>query len=101
MLEPLGNKVLVKVGAIEEKVGSIIMTAETTAKEQLAKCSGVVVSIGPLAFKSFGDGNPWVNVNDRIYFQKYGGIQHKETIDGVTTDYRIINDDDVVALIRD
>lgn len=101
MLEPIGNKVLIEVGKIEEKVGSIYLTTESTSKEQLAKQSGTVIAIGEFAYKSFGNGDPWVNVGDKVYFQKYGGIQHKsEQEDGSVIDYRIVNDEDIVAIIK-
>lgn len=100
MLEPVGNKVLIKVGQVETKIGSIYLTDELSLKEQLAKTSGEVISIAPFAYRAFGDGRPWVKVGDKVLFQKYGGLQHKVDEDGILMDYRIVNDEDIVAIVR-
>lgn len=98
MLKVLGHRVLVKVEKSElEKVterSGIILTEDTTEKQKQYNSTGTVEGIGPTAFRDLGDGTPWCNIGDVVYFQRYGGIIVKE--DGA--DYRILNDEDVLAI---
>lgn len=101
MLIPVGNKVLIKIGKIEDKIGEIYLAPTLSDKEQLAKTRGTVIALGPLAYKEFGEGEPWVQVGDEVYFNKYGGLQHKEEQEnGDIIDYRILMDQDIVAIIK-
>src|SRR3990167_352172 len=98
MLVPLSNKVIIKVCKIEEKVGSIYMPSEIADREQLAKTTGKVVSMGPLVFADEVQ-NP-IKIGDTVYFLRYGGMQHIEEENGEKVDYRIVNDIDIVAISR-
>ena len=101
MLEPLFNKVIIKVGEIENTIGKDVkfyMTDETSTKEQLAKTQGEIVAMGPLAFAD--DETNAIQVGTKVYFQRYGGLQHIEEHDNKKIDYRIVNDNDIVAIVK-
>lgn len=102
MLEPLFNKVIIKVGEIENKIGKEVkfyMTDEVSNREQLAKTQGEIVALGPLAFGDIADVET-VKIGDVVYFQRYGGLQHIEENGDKKIDYRIVNDNDIVAIVR-
>ncbi len=96
MLKVLGHRVLVEVQEIEQvSAGGIVMvTDKNIEREKQHNCLGTVVGVGSTAYKGLGDGDPWVEIGDRVYFQKYGGIIVKE--DG--KDLRILNDEDILAI---
>jgi len=102
MLEPVGHRVLIQVKVEEETKSGIIIAREA----RLAKVStehGTVLAIGPEAWKvhnkAAGTEKPWVHVGDRVVFSKYGG---RFVIDPDTDEeYMIINDDDILAKIKE
>lgn len=66
-------------------------------RENASMDKGVVVSIGPTAFKDYGIESP-IKVGDYISYAKFGG---KEITDPETEKVLVvINDEDVVAVIR-
>jgi len=67
----------------------------TLKREQAAVDEGTVVGFGPTAFKDYGVDNPIV-VGDTIIYAKHAGKAVKDGADS----YVIINDEDVVAIIR-
>lgn len=97
-IEPAGHRVIVKPDALEEVTeGGIIIAhgADKKRKEQ-AQQTGVIVSVGPTAWKAFDEGEPWAAVGDRVYFAKYGG----HIIEDSGQEYRLLNDEDITAIIR-
>lgn len=94
--EPKGHRVLIKPIFIEQKSeGGLILETGVMDKEdsELAE----IVKIGSQAWKEVGDGTPWVKVGDRIVIKRYAGMKMpncKELL-------RIINDEDVIALIEE
>ena len=78
--------------------GGIMLAKQTMEKEQLATIVGVVVSLGPDAYKDsdkFAKG-PWCKEGDWVCIGRYAGARFK--IDG--GEIRIINDDEVIATIE-
>lgn len=74
--EPFGSYVIVRPRDIEKKsAGGILLAHQDEDRKRGAMTEGVVVAIGPLAFKD--DINPsgveWYKVGDRVIFVKYGG----------------------------
>lgn len=65
-------------------------------REQAAVDKGVVVDIGPTAFKDFGTESP-IKVGDVVAFAKYGGKTIKDPDDDV--EYVVLNDEDLVAIL--
>lgn len=92
-LKPLGDRVIVKQDAAEEKTASgLILTSGSKDKPQ----RGTVLAVGP--GKLDKDGNPVappVKEGDRILFSKYGG---NEVVVGQQT-FLILRADDIMAVI--
>ncbi len=95
-IKPVGFRVLVKPDPIEEKTQSGIVLAVDEKLEKGARITGVVVGIGPDAFKAFKASEPWFKVGDRVYYAKYAG---KGITDRTTKEeYVVLNDEDIVAI---
>ena len=93
-LKPLGEKVIVEVlGAQEKSKGGIFLPDSAQEKPQEAKVlavgSGKVLPNGKVA-------PPEVREGDKVLFGKYSGSEIK--VDG--KEYLIINQDDVLAVIK-
>ena len=88
-IEPLGNRILVKVPEFETRTASGLVLPETAQEKPQ---EGIVEAIG-----NQDEMLIQLEVGDRILFAKYSGVEVKE--DGVT--YLILNEDDVIARIRD
>ena len=93
-LKPLGEKVIVQVlGAQEKSKGGIFLPDSAQEKPQEAKVlavgSGKVLPNGKVA-------PPEVREGDKVLFGKYSGSEIK--VDG--KEYLIINQDDVLAVIK-
>jgi len=67
---------------------------QRSEREQLSQTEGKLVAVGGNAFENWKE--PIPKAGDRILFDKYAGAIKK--INGVT--YRLIDDTDVVAIIR-
>ena len=81
--------------------GGIYIPDQIREKEQLATVVAYVLRVGPLAYKDpakFGDDcAPWVEEGQWVCIGRYAGSRFK--IDG--GEIRIINDDEVIATIKD
>lgn len=98
MIEPSGHRVLIKPETVEEKTqGGIILAATTQQRDQQATMRGTVVKVGVNAWKAFDDGAPWAKEGDYVVFRKYAG----EVIKDDETEFRVINDEDILAVVRE
>ncbi len=88
-IEPLGARVLVKVLEPESKTPSGLVLPET-AKEKPQE--GLIEAIGDPEELSYD-----LKVGDKVLYAKYSGTEIK--IDG--EDYLILNEDDILARIRE
>jgi co-chaperonin GroES (HSP10) len=74
---PVGWRVSVLVLTIPEiTTGGVFMPSDDREARSLASPQGIVLSLGPTAYADptrFPNKLPWVNVGDRVMFQKYGG----------------------------
>jgi co-chaperonin GroES (HSP10) len=87
--------------------GGVEIPDEVLDRERLAINVGLVMAVGPLAYKDknkFGDPDnptepwqPWCKKNDWVMFGKYAGSRFK--IDG--GELRLLNDDEILAIIED
>lgn len=96
-IEPCGHRVVVKPDPIEEKTqsGIIVSVGEKKEREQAAQTTGVIVAVGPTAWKAFDDGEPWAAVGDRVTYAKYGGWPFDH--DG--ENFRLLNDEDITGRV--
>ncbi|MBQ1892405.1 MAG: co-chaperone GroES [Firmicutes bacterium] len=92
-LRPLGDRVVLKRGEVEEKTASGLFIAGAN-KEQPQYAE--VVAVGPGALVD-GKRVPMdVKVGDKVFFAKYGGSEIK--LDGV--EYIVIGQSDIMAVIE-
>lgn len=98
-LRPTGHRVMVKVDIVEETTkGGIIISAKITDREQFAQVKGTLVAVGPTAWNDSTYSTPWAEVGNRVMFAKHAGggdIKIGEDI------FRIINDEDITAVIEE
>jgi len=60
---------------------------------------GIVVDMGPTAYKDVGDGTPWCKVGDTIVYGKYGG---KIVTDPDTKKkFVVLNDQEVICIVKE
>ena len=100
-IEPLDVRVLVRPDKVEEVTkGGIILAPTITEKEQFATVKATLVAAGVNAFAE-AKANPAFTApgpGDRVMIAKYGGVNIKGD-DG--EDYRLMNDDDIVARLKE
>ena len=97
-IEPVCHRVLILPEEIEEKTkGGIVLTLTDVEKERMAHDIGHVVAVGCTAWADQST-HPGVKVGDKVMFAKYQG-QTKTGADGKK--YRLINDLDIVAVVRE
>lgn len=93
-LKPLGDRILVKIVAKEEKTAGGIFLPDT-AKEKSQV--GEVTAVGAGARNDKGDRTPLeVQVGNRVMYAKYAGNEIK--IDGV--DYLLLAEKDILAIVE-
>lgn len=91
--------VLLPYKGAEKTKGGIVLADQTREKQQITTVCAYVLAVGPLAYKDeskFPDG-PWCKEGDWIIFGRYAGA--RIGLDG--GEIRIINDDEVLAVIND
>tara|TARA_R100001594_G_scaffold56020_1_gene89755 strand:- start:6988 stop:7356 length:369 start_codon:yes stop_codon:yes gene_type:complete len=98
---PTGWRILI-MPYIPPKVsrGGIEIPDEVHERERLAINVGLVMAVGPLAYKDlekFGGQEAWCKEKDWVLFGKYAGSRFK--IDG--GELRLLNDDEILAVIED
>ena len=100
MPKPTGWRIIVLPYKAKEKTkGGIILSDKTITESQIATNCGLVMEIGPDAYKDeekFPNG-PWCKKNDWIIFGRYAGSRFG--IEG--GEVRILNDDEIIAVVKD
>lgn len=93
-LKPLGDRIVVKALAAEEKsAGGILLPDSAKEKPQ----QGEVVAVGPGKQLDNGKVTPIdVEVGNVIYYAKYGGTEVKVGAD----EFVILRQDDVLAVVE-
>ena len=97
---PTGYRILI-LPFVPGKVtrGGIHLAKQTVDKERLATVVGYIAKLGPDAYKDkrkFPEG-PWCQEGDWIIFGRYAGARIQ--IEG--GDLRLLNDDEILAVIND
>ena len=101
MPQPTGWRILIlpyKGKAVSK--GGIVLAKETVERESLATVVAYVVKMGPLCYadqNKFGD-TPWCQEKQWVLIGRYAGARFKL---GDDAECRIINDDEVIAIIED
>ena len=92
MIEPLGDRVLIKMKEAEETTKSgIILTTGSKEKPQIAE----VVEVGPGEKVDGKIQEMYVKKGDNVYVSKYAGTEVK--YEG--QDYIIVKQDDILAIV--
>ena len=98
--EPTGYRILIAIPEKEEKTeGGIIKAEETIRYEEISTITGFGLKMGPDCYKDetrFPTG-PWCKEGDFVVFRSFSGTRIK--IYG--KEFRIINDDNVEAVVDD
>lgn len=103
---PVGHRVLVRQEKYDEhdelfkraKASGIEIIKDKETRYQASVDVGTIVSIGKTAWKDFGD-EPWAEKGDKVVFAKNAGkiVEDPEDKD---TPYILLNDEDIVAIVR-
>lgn len=80
------------------RLANIEIVREGITREQASVDRGVVITVGPDAFKAFGS-EPWCKVGDYIAYARFAG-KHVKDID-TEEEFLIINDEDVVCVLKE
>ena len=93
MIKPLSDRVLIKMKEAEETTQSgIILTANSQEKPQIAE----VVEVGPGKKVDGKLEEMSVKKGDNVIVSKYSGTEVK--YEGI--DYKIVNQDDILAIVE-
>lgn len=107
MIIPSGHRVLVRQERYDEhdevfksaKAIGLEIVKDKEVRYQASVDKGVVVAIGNTAWKDFG-GTPWAAVGDTVVFAKNAGKSVEDPNDK-DTPYVILNDEDIVAVVKE
>lgn len=91
MLKPLGDKVVVKPTAAEEKTAGGIYVPDTAKKKST---EGEVIAVGRGKVVDGKCIEPEVKVGDTVIYSKYGGTE----ITIADVDYVILDEDSILAV---
>ena len=93
-----GNGILLKMFVASKKIGMIYRPDESKDREDLAAVLGKVVQLGDDCYPAHRKfKNQWCKAGDYVLIQQYAGSRFKFSGE----EYRVINDDQVVAIIHD
>lgn len=94
MLEPIGDRVIVKVQEEEEKtVGGIVLASN--AKEKPTQ--GEVVAVGSGLYNNVGDKLPMtVKKGDTVLYDKYSGTN----VEYEGKKYLVLHEKDILAIVK-
>lgn len=103
---PCGHRVLVRPQKLEEvddaykaaQRAGIILQETHEKLQQAAIDKGTVVALGSTAFNDYG-GEAWCGVGDLVAYARYGGKLIKDT--KTQEDFLVLNDEDIIAIIKD
>lgn len=106
MIIPVGHRVLVRQEKYDEhdevfksaKNAGLLLAMDKEVRYQASVDVGTIVSVGKTAWKDFG-GDPWATAGDKVVFAKNSGKRVEDPEDKETP-YVLLNDEDIVAIIR-
>lgn len=106
-IKPKGHFILIKPDDVEEKdevlkgakEAGIYIPENDMKRERAATQTGVIVAVGPMAWKAFDrddpDWQPWAVVGERVFFQKY--VQKEITDESTGEMYFVLADENIIA----
>lgn len=107
MIKVVTHRILVKPDKLEEankdyvtmkKIGLIIPQSEDQKRAQASVDTGVVIEVGPTAFRDFGLDVPPIKHKDKIAYARFAGkyITDPETEE----EFIVLNDEDVICILH-
>ncbi len=100
-----GHRVLIKPDSLDvvdpafasaRKMG-IQFIEKTERQEATIIDTGIVVQIGPTAFKEFGGRDNWCKEGDRVSYTRHGGKMLSDP-DDAETKWLVLNDEDIIMV---
>jgi len=103
MFHPRGHRVIVHCIEIEGiSEGGIVIPEEVRERHQFAMTMGYLVEAGELAWWDWGEGEnrgkQWAKPGQRVIYAKYGGSEFTQRVGNKTLHFRILNDEDILAI---
>lgn len=99
-----GHYILVKPYVRPVKAGQVMLPESLRAEDIHHSVAALVIDIGPTAYTDakFCGGVAWAEIGDWVFIPRVAGarIGMKES-DGSDTVFRIVRDDDIIAIISD
>lgn len=107
MIIPAGHRLVVKQEKYDEhdevfaaaKRAGLEIVKDGQVRYQASVDKGIIVAIGPTAWKDFGGVN-WAEIGDSVVFAKNAGKTVEDPADK-DTPYVVLNDEDIVAVIKE
>lgn len=107
-INPTGWRLLVDPIDVKDTTdGGIALAEETIRAKRTQRWAAKVIAMGPLAYKDvdkFGINGvpvPWCKVGDIVGIPQYAGQPVIVKINGEPYEFRLMNDDEVLAVITD
>lgn len=98
IVKPTGYRILVALAKVQEKVGSLYIPDSRRSDEDAAAMLATVVALGPDAYADKDRFKvPYCKEGDTIMMASYSGRRIKIA----DREYRLINDDTVIAIVSD
>lgn len=99
-----GHRILIKPTKLEDhdpavksaKASGLIIPEKTQRQEATIIDTGVVIQIGPTAYKDFGGADNWCKVGDMVSYTRHGGKFVKDP--DSDEEWLVLNDEDVVMV---
>lgn len=100
---PVGWTVIVKIDKVAEKTRSgLFLPQGARERQQLQAIEGTLYAVGPEAWAKYDPESRRPEPGDRVLFAKYGGQVFKFDEDDPEADeFRILNDQDIICIIRE
>jgi len=99
-IKPVEYKILISVDEVEGKTsGGIFIPEHALEREQMGHDRGTLIDVGSMAFSDWSGDTP--KVGDKVIFQKYAGTIVQFRNERVLTKYRLCNDKDICAIIKE
>lgn len=108
-VRPAGWRILVEPVEVQRQTaGGILLAEESVKAQEYLRYVGKVVDMGELAYMDpkfrphpNAKATPWCKVGDFIAHGKYAGQEVIANVDGEQKRYRLLNDDEVLAVVKD
>jgi co-chaperonin GroES (HSP10) len=111
MITPTGHKLLVLADPIEKETESGLVLVQDEKLEQTGIQQGLVIKVGPSAWKAFREindgkehnGPKWAVEGDYVLFARFAGRYVEDPFQDREDERRlmIMNDEDVIAIITE